>query len=297
MNHLDWDDVAVFLAVAERGSLRGAARQLGISQPTAGRRVQALERDLESALFDRLPEGHQLTAAGEALLPHAEAMREAADAIRREVDGSLVEPEGRVRVATGDSTGRFLASRIDRLAALAPGIDWDLAESHLLVSLSRREADLALRDVRPETGDLVVSKHGTMAYAVYGARDYVDRTPEARGRRRFARCDWVGYEEAHAFLPSARWLRERGVGRLRMGFSNAGSIHRAIAAGAGLGVLPCFAGDVDARLVRLGAPIRELAADLWIVIHRDLRRRASVRTAAETLARLLAEEKAALSGR
>ena len=214
---MDWGDLRFFLAVAEEGSLRAAARRLEHSQPTVGRRVHALEDELGVALFDRLPGGHSLTAQGEALLPHARAMREAAEALDRQLAGKAGGISGSVRVAVGESVGNFLSSRVAELRDALPEIQWELAESHVVVSLSRREADIAVRDVRPETGDLFVSNHGRMRFAIYGSAAYVE-THRARRRVALEECDWIGYEEEHRFLPSARWRDERtGQTPLRAG--------------------------------------------------------------------------------
>src|SRR5215475_10364158 len=167
---MDWNDVRIFLAVARHGSLRAAGRALGLSQPTVGRRLAAFEQTFGGpTLFDRLPDGLRLNAAGEALLAAAERLEKAALALeRRRVAGSP-SLSGTVRVSVGEWAEGFLARHCGRGEenGLPPRITLELVESPQTANLARRDADLALRHGVPEAGNLFVSKVGAIAGALY----------------------------------------------------------------------------------------------------------------------------------
>jgi len=286
---MDWDDVRVFLAVARHGSLRAAGRALGLSQPTIGRRLAAFETTFGGpTLFDRLPEGLRLNAAGEQLVPAAESVERAALMLERRRAAASPELSGTVRVSVGEWAANFLAQCLSDTGptTLPTGITLELVESRQTANLARREADLAVRHHPPESGDLYVAKVGAFACAVY--------------RRRGSASDaWVTYTEEQAHYPTARWVRQQiettdGVVALRA--SNFTMQMAAIRAGSGRGVLPCFAGDDDPLLERLTPPVPEIAAEYSVIVHRDLRRAVCVRAVIDWVRRAFAENRDALAG-
>src|SRR6266478_3854856 len=195
---MDWDDVRVFLAVARRGSMRAAGRALGLSQPTIARRLAAFEATFGGpTLFDRLPEGLRLNAAGERLLPAAESVEEAALALERRRAAASPGLSGTVRVSTGECAAGFLARFLSTpTKALPSGITLELIDARQAKNLVRREADMALRHEPPESGDYYVSKAGTFACAVY--------------RRHGADTDaWVTYTDEQAHYAPARWVQRQ----------------------------------------------------------------------------------------
>ncbi|HEY1257754.1 MAG TPA: LysR family transcriptional regulator [Stellaceae bacterium] len=286
---LDWNDVRVFLAVARHGSLRAAGRALGLSQPTIGRRLAAFEATFGGpTLFDRLPEGLHLNPAGAALLPAAEQLELAALALERRRVAASPTLSGTVRVSVGEWAASFLARCLTGAsgAALPPGITLELVESQQTANLARREADLALRHHPPESGDLYITKAGVFACAVY--------------RRRGTAGDaWVTYTEEQAHYPTARWVQERlreSGGTVALRASNMPMQSAAIRAGAGRGILPCFIGDGDPLLERLSLPVPEIAAEYWVIVHRDLRRAACVRAVIDWIRGLFERHREALAG-
>src|ERR1700738_3631654 len=167
---MDWDDVRVFLAVARGGSMRGAGRARRLSQPTIARRLAAFEATFGGqTLFDRLPEGLRLNAAGEQLVPAAESVEDAVLTLERQRAAASPVLSGTVRVSTGECAAGFLARCLSgpTTTALPSGIPLELVESRQTANLARREADMALRHQPPESGDFYVSKAGTFACAVY----------------------------------------------------------------------------------------------------------------------------------
>jgi DNA-binding transcriptional LysR family regulator len=286
---MDWDDVRVFLAVAREGTMRAAGRALGLSQPTIARRLAAFEATFGGpTLFDRLPEGLRLNAAGEQLVQAAESVEDAMLTLERRhaAAGSLLS--GTVRVSTGECAGGFLARGLAGLTMtrLPSGITLELVESRQTANLARREADMALRHQPPESGDFYVSKAGTFACAAY--------------RRRGAEAAaWITYTEEQAHYAPARWV-QRQIEQTGMTAALRASsmlMHlEAIRAGTGRGVLPCYVGDGHPLLERLTAPIPEIAAEYWIIVHRDVRRAACVRAVIDWVRTLFAEQRDVLAG-
>src|SRR5882762_11333895 len=165
---MDWDDVRVFLAVARQGSMRAAGRALGLSQPTIARRLAAFEATIGGAsLFDRLPEGLRLNAAGEQLVPAAESVEDAMLTFERRRAAAAPALSGTVRVSTGECAAGFLARCLSgsKTTALPSGITLELVDSRQTANLARREADMALRHQPPESGDFYISRAGTFACA------------------------------------------------------------------------------------------------------------------------------------
>jgi len=281
---MNWDDLRIFLAVSRAGSLSGAARALRITQPTVGRRLKALEGGLGAVLFDRLPDGMVLTAAGEDLLPLADSMEATALAVDRRQAGFAQDVRGNVRLSIWESFAPFVTDHWPALQTRLPDIDLELSVTHVHADLSRREADLLIRECLPKNPSLIARKVGRYAYAVYGSHDFVAANPAARGEARYDSCAWVGFDEDHAYFLNQAWLLERlGGGLPRLRVNNALVLQDAVGKGCGLGVLPCFSADGDPRLQRLSEPLPEIARDLFLVVHRDVRRSPAVRAVMDAL--------------
>lgn len=262
---MNWDDLRVFLAVAREGTLRQAAATLGITQPTAGRRLQGLEDALGVALFTRGRSGHRLTSAGESLRPTAEAMAKSAAELTRQSDHLQAPAGGTVRISVMEWPAAFLARHLSK--ARDAGLAIELVSSERTESFARREADLAVRHGLPLTGTFITRKVGTLRSALYASRDYIEKHQDALTEYRYTTSGWVLFTEEQAHYTSMRWLEARlelSVPAQRV--TTTGLMHDAVAAGAGLGLLPCFIGDEDQRLSRVTPPIEELAAEYWMII-------------------------------
>jgi DNA-binding transcriptional LysR family regulator len=284
---MDWDGVRVFLAIVREGSMRAAGRALGLSQPTIARRLTAFEAGFgQQALFDRLPEGVRLNAAGEQLLGAAEDAERAMLTLERRRAAASPALNGTVRVATGECAAGFLARCLSSAttAPLPSGITLELLTLQP-ADLTRHEADLALRHEPPERGDYYVAKLGTFAVAVYRRRD---EDTDA----------WVAYNEDQSHEP-ARWV-QRQVDETGMPVALRASallMHvEAISAGTGRGAIPCYIGDGHPLLERLTPPIPELDATYWMIVHRDLRRAPCVRAVIDWLKVLFAEQRNVIAG-
>ena len=287
---IDWDDVRVFLAVAREGSMRAAGRALGLSQPTIARRLAAFEAGFGGpSLFDRLPEGLRLNAVGEQLVPAAESIEDAVLTLERQRAAASPVLTGTVRISTGECAAGFLARCLSgpTTTALPSGITLELvSESGQTANLTRREADMALRHQPPESGDFYISKAGTFACAVYRRRG-VDAGA------------WVTYTEEQAHYAPARWVHrqiEETGAPVALRASSMLMHLEAIRAGTGRGVLPCYVGDGHPLLERVTPPISEIAAEYWIIVHRDLRRAPCVRAVIDWAKALFAEQRDVLAG-
>ena len=262
---MNWDDLRVFLAVARDGTLRQAAATLGITQPTAGRRLQGLEDALGVSLFTRGRSGHRLTSAGESLRPTAEAMEKAAAELTRQSEHLQAPAGGVVRISVMEWPAAFLARHLSK--ARDAGLVIELVSSERTESFARREADLAVRHGLPLTGTFITRKVGIVRSALYASRDYIEMHQDALTEHRYRTCDWVLFNEEQAHYKSMRWLGARlelSVPAQRV--TTTGLVHDAVAADSGLGLLPCFIGDKDQRLSRVTPPIEELAAEYWMII-------------------------------
>jgi DNA-binding transcriptional LysR family regulator len=286
---MDWDGVRVFLAVARHGSLRAAARALGLSQPTVARRLATFEATFGGpTLFDRLPGGANLNAAGADLVAAAESVERAMLSLERHHAAASPALSGTVRVATGECAAGFLARCLSgsMTMALPSGITLELVASRQALNLARREADLALRHEPPDSGDYYVAKLGTFACAVY--------------RRRGEETDaWVTYTGEQAHYAPARWVEHQVAATGTAVALRASSMlmHvEAMLAGTGRGVLPCYVGDGQPLLERLTPPIDEIAADYWLVVHRDLRRAPCVRAVIDWIRQAFAEKRDVIAG-
>jgi DNA-binding transcriptional LysR family regulator len=277
-----WDDLRVFLAVHRAGSLTAAARRLGCSQPTVSRRVAALAGRHGAALLESRGGRWSLTPAGRRILLRVERMEREAEAVAREVDRLDERPQGAVRVSAPEGLG--LTRIVPRLAEFRrshPVIDLVLVGEAGVVDLTRREADLAVRFVRPRQHELVVRRVGSVAFAPYASAAYLAARPRPGDALR-ADDDVVAYHEEQAGWPESAWLRRhlpQGAARVRVRTPLA--VRAAVAAGGGVGLLAPYLAE-GAGLRQLGgAP--PLVRDLFLVYHRALRRTARVQVVSRFL--------------
>ncbi|MBB3230216.1 LysR family transcriptional regulator [Halomonas stenophila] len=282
---LGWDDLRVTLAVAETGSLSGAARRLGVSHATVFRRLGAIERRLGVRLFERGRAGYAPTPAGEELAGTASRVAAEVAAAERRLAGRDLRLAGTLRLTTTDTLLMGLVSPI--LADFRrrhPAIDLEVAVSNQLFNLSRRDADLALRPTRSPPEHLVGRRLGDIAQAVYVRRGAA-ATESA----------WVGPDRHLGDAALEAWMGARTSGAAYRVDTLLG-MFAAVREGLGQAVLPCYLADAEPALERLGAPIPELVTGLWLLTHPDLRRVARVRAFMEHLAGALETRAARLAG-
>lgn len=271
-----WDDLRLVLAIARTGSLSGAARSLGVSHATVYRRLGDIETRLGVRLFERQRNGYTATPAGEEIAAAAGRVEDEVLAVERRVVGQDLRPSGTVRVTTTDSLLLgLLAPLFARFRRVEPEIALEVSVSDVLFSLPRREADVALRVTRSPPDHLVGQCIGTLAQAAYVSRDLASDAGSSPAGSDLA---WVGPDESWSHRALVRWMAESGHdGRCRFRADTLLGMYAAVREGIGAAILPCYLGDADPSLTRLGAPVPALAMDLWILMHPDLRGVARIR--------------------
>ena len=287
---MNWDDARVFLAVCRESTLRGAARVLGVDQATVGRRITALEKSLSATLFLRTSEGYALTAVGEAALQAVEKMELSALELERRIQGLDDRLTGTVRVSTTDSLAiDFLIPAMARLHEKHPDVRVQLDASTQIISLAKREADIAVRNTRPDNPDLIARRIARWPLGLFASQAYVDRHGIPEPGSAFEGHDLVVYQpylRSHKELTLVCEPLTRG--RIVAALSSSLLVRRSIAAGIGVGEIPVHQGERDG-LVRLW-PERTRAQpyDIWLVTHADLRHTARVRAVIEEIVEVFA---------
>lgn len=194
----DWNQARAFLATAEEGSLSAAARALGLTQPTLSRQVAALEENLGVTLFERIGRSLSLTQSGLDLLDHFRRMGEAASQISLAASGRSQAVEGRVTITATDLMAAYhLPPVIKTLRREAPGIEIEVNTSNDLRDLLRREADIAIRHVRPEQPDLIARLIGEASAYFFASPEYLDRVGRPQKPADLSKLDFVGVGEGN----------------------------------------------------------------------------------------------------
>lgn len=268
---MDWDKLQYFLFVARHGTLARAGAALHVDATTVSRRVSALEAALQQTLFERAPTGFVLTAAGRALVPHAEAMAAAAARIHsgREGESGL---SGQLRVSVSEGFGNsFIAPRLGRFVAAHPELEIDLVASSGFLNPSRREADMAVLLARPRKGPLITRKLSDYSLGLYAPADRPDwQAAVAAVPLSRAGIPVIGYMPDILYAPELDYLGEIEPGlRANVRSSSILAQRRMIAGGAGVGVLPCFLAAGDPALVRVRRD-QVIARAFWLALHRDV---------------------------
>jgi len=287
---LDWDDLRYFLAIHRSVTLARAASALGINATTVGRRLAALEERVNARLFDRTPEGYLLTAAGHELLPRAERMEQEALALEREVLGADQRLAGSVRVTATEMIGtRFIMPHVPRFRARQPEIALELECNNRTVSLTRREADIALRLARPREDNVVTRKLADIRLALYAAPSYL----ETRGLPEDPDASLRGHElvlfaASRQFRVENEWFEPRLAGaRIALRSDSVSSIYAATVAGVGIALLPRAAADLDPALRRIATASAPEPRVIWQTVHADLQKTARIRAVLDFLSEIL----------
>jgi len=284
MQAFDWSDYQAFLAIARAGQLARAGHSLGVDATTMGRRLRRLEARLGATLFEQTREGQVLTEAGEALLARVEAMAQAASGIVEGGNGAA-ELSGTLRVSVPEGFGGWFVPRhIAAFTAAHPRLTLDLVANSGLLSLSKREADVAVSLSRPKAGPVIARKLSDYALRLYASPAYLAKTGTPMRPSDLAQDHrLIGYIPDLLYDPVLRYLDEIFPGlTAALRSSSINAQHRLIAAGAGLGVLPCFIGDADPGLVPV-LPDKRIVRSFWLVTHKDTHKLARVRAGREWL--------------
>ena len=280
---MDWDDLKVLLALSKKGSARAAAQLLGVSNSTVTRRLEELERDLGTRLFDRTPEGYRMTQSAENLLPTAEHVEELLLGAERQLSGVDHELEGTIRLTLPPANGfNVLMPRLAQFCADYPGIDLEILASGEPLDLGRREADIAIRifrrgDTPPES--LVGRKISAMTASAYVHRDLLNPdNPED-----VSHLSWIGLRGAIDDEPW-RELCRNGHLPVRHNITNMNIQVEAVRAKMGMMFAVCGVFRDIPEVVRVPGEDVHHFLDLWVLTHKDLRLTARMRILREILA-------------
>lgn len=283
MAEASWDDLQLFHVVAEAGGLSGAAARTGISAPTIGRRMLALERTLGRSLFLRSQRGYELAHDGEVLFERVSKMQVIAEDISEWHRDAFALPF--VSIAIDGWLSPFIADNIESIRGAEEAFCICCSSAGPSLDMRFRDADVAILSARPDTGNLAVRRAVNVAYAIYRpvGSDRID-------------LPWISMSTGSAVSPVDRWVFENHEAAIMTWTEDRQLVPTLIARGAGRGVLPVYAGDADPRLKREGNIIDELTHPLFIIAHDDDRHRPEVRMVIERLAAFFKAEAARLVG-
>lgn len=287
---MNWDDVAVFLAVARSGSLTGAAASLSLGLATVSRRLDRFETSIGRKLFIRHHSGYRLNEDGAALIERAEDVEASARALSSGVK-DVPEVAGTVRLATAENLATELVlPALPRLRCAYPDLLLQIITDIGSANLRRRDADLALRMVKPDRGQLSVQRIGTLCYGLYASVGYLDDTCSHPDDR-----DVIAWSDEYAHLPAAKWVERALSGRAPSVITTSlASQVAACSAGLGVAVLPHFVAK-PRKLVCLDADLG-IDQPIWLVTQTDLVSSRRVRVVADFLREVVLEGRTALSG-
>jgi DNA-binding transcriptional LysR family regulator len=285
----DWNQLHAFLATVETGSLSAAARELGLTQPTVGRQVAALEQDLGVLLFERVGRSLSLTSAGRELFESARSMSEAASRLSLIASGQSQSIEGLVRITASDIVAAYaLPPILKRLHETAPGIEVEVIAANDVRDLMRREADIAIRHVPPDQPDLIARRcRGTTAH-LYAATSYLDGRGRPTTGADLAEVDFIGYSETDGLVGE---LNARGVPVTRRNFRwTTGSVviaREMIRQGLGVGVMFRDAAEGVAGIEPVLPELPPFEVPIWLAVHRELHTSRRIRLVFDLLAETL----------
>jgi DNA-binding transcriptional LysR family regulator len=287
----DWNDLRIVLAVADHGTLSGAAAALKISHPTLTRRLKRVEQRIGLTLFERTAQGLRPTEAGAEMRALAEGWRSDIGDLERRLAARDRRPAGLVRITAPDAVAEYILPDIlARFRREHPDIVVELNVSSAVLSLAQWEADIAVRITDQPGPSLVGRRIGTVGMAVYAENRLAASLP--RGRE-----PWIGYDGALACHKPGLWLADNvAADQIAFRSNTLLGIIRAARSGLGLAILPCFVGDGDPHLMRLRGPLPELDVSLWLLADRTVAHVPRVRTALDGLARGLKAARERLSG-
>jgi DNA-binding transcriptional LysR family regulator len=284
---LDWEDVRYFVALARHGTLSAVARDLRVNHATVARRIGSLERLVGRTLFDRRARGYVLTAEGKSLLIDAKAMDEAALSVLRRSDRGT-ELSGLVRLTAGRVLAeRFLIDRLRGFHQRYPAIDLEVIGGSRVVSLAKREADVALRYGAPKDSELVARRVATITFGLYASPAYRDKLKAGEVPA------FIGFTEEDDFIAESEWLN-RQFGDRRFSFRSGSPTTQAAAARAdyGIALLPRYIVSAhEPGLVEVSLGRRLPERDVWLLIRRDLAKVPRVRAVADYLVEIFQRER------
>lgn len=286
MNRLDWNLVQAFTATADAGSLVAAARKLGTTQPTLSRQVAALEAELGLPLFERVGRKLVLTVTGLGLLEHARAMATAADGLKLAAAGQVQDIAGRVCISATDAFSAYvLPDIVARIRELAPHVTIAILATDSISDLRRREADIAIRHVRPTEPELIARLLGEMTADFYASEDWVAAHGVPLSPADLARVDILAFEPIERFIDHlGRWGVPITASQCRIVSESSVVLWEMLRRGLGVGLMLREIAARTPGLVRLLPDQPGVPVPVWLVTHRELNASRRVRFVFDTIA-------------
>ncbi len=294
----DWNDLTFFLELARHGRLMPAARRLKVDNTTVSRRIAELERGLDTKLFQRCSDGFLLTEAGHKLFVIAEIIEQKMLSVPEALglsDGA--EPAGRVRVASMEGIAAFyLSARFAEFAAAMPGIVVELVTERHLINLTKREADISVSFVPPQGPRLKVRRVGAFRLALFASDRYLALRGRPETRADLQDHDFVDYVDDLVAIEPVHWLLEvLRPSNVVFRSTSMAAQQTAVAAGAGLALLPLFSAKTNPALVPVLPEEIVVRRELYLAVHEDIEHAGRVRAVTRFLTELFTREAAYLN--
>ncbi|UWR07433.1 MULTISPECIES: LysR family transcriptional regulator [Ruegeria] len=282
----DWNHIRAFLATAETGSLSAAARRLDQTQPTLSRQIAALESDLGVMLFERIGRSLQITTAGIELLEHTRTMGAAADRIALAASGQAQSIEGQVRITASDVMSAYILPDLLReIRAQAPKLRIDVIAANDIRDLMRREADIAIRHVRPDQPDLIAKLVQEADGHFYAATAYLNRAGRPKSLSDLSRHEFISFGDTAQmiayFEPIGLRLTEENF---RLGSQNGIVSWEFARQGFGIAPMSEPVGDATSGMERVLPDMEPLRFPIWLTTHRELHTSRRIRLVFDLLA-------------
>lgn len=287
----DWNRARAFLVTAEEGSLSAAARALGMTQPTLGRQVSALESELGVALFERGNRGLELTPSGLELLEHVRKMGDAASSFSLSAQGRSDSIEGDICISATEAMAVYqLPAVIRALREAYPGINIEVIATNSTSDLKRREADIAIRAFQPTQPDLIARKLGNIKAHLYASPEYLSSIGGVSVIEDLNAAQIIGFDSEHALMKE---LNKQGCGLSIDNFRVLTESHivhwEMVKQGVAIGIMVEEVGDSEPNVERVLPDLEPYNGGLWLVAHRELRTNRRVRAVFDFLVGALAE--------
>lgn len=285
----DWNQARAFLATAEEGSLSAAARALGLTQPTLGRQVTALEEELGVVLFERIGRSLELTVSGAELLAHVQTMREGAERVSLAASGQSQTIEGTVRITASDVISAYILPPVlQQIRTIAPLLEIDVVASNDLRDIQRREADIAIRHVRPEQPDLIAKLIAESSGHCYASEDYIDKFGRPTSIDDLSGHQFIGFGDVDMMI---NYLKPMGFNLTADNFK-VGSASGVVSwelgrQGLGIVIMSDSVAKRAPEMVRLFEEGDAVTFPTWLTTHRELNTSRRIRLVFDELAEYL----------
>jgi DNA-binding transcriptional LysR family regulator len=282
----DWNQARAFLATAQEGSLSAAARVLRQRQPTLSRQVANLEKDLGVTLFERVGRRLVLTDSGLELLEHFESMGAAAEMVSLTASGQSQAIEGRVTIsATNVMATYYLPKIIKSLRQKEPGIKIDVVASNEISDLKRREADIAIRHMRPEQSDLIAKLLCQQKLQLYASREYLAAQGFPNSKADISKMEFIGFEQPEWLFTAINHMGLTITSDNIKVTSESDTVYMALVqAGLGVGLFTKELASLPPRLHPVLPDINGISVPVWLVTHRELHTSRRIRVVYDELA-------------